>query len=492
MNGSMRLPLSLSFFFFKQKTAYEMLRSLVGSEMCIRDSIVGFKLRRRNKTEGMVEDLYNLISPVAASTRGQCGLIETKEALAFEATDKARRQSHDKTSIDVISIQQEPGRPVSQGKRILRREPEIFNRFVANVGSMLEQRGLAFSMVQTLQRDLLSNFWLSDISLGSILDSQLSSEILEKQWRNTSTLTDVMTWLGRDERVTKWLKKVNELIARGSNCEELSPPPKRFENRGNWTRQTSLCGQLRFSINTTTLQCIAQKIHGVNSLVLENALGPVTQKEERSLPDYWPFKEFRFSKNDLQNDLEGIIVKVPEMTIPNTRIKIVGSWHPEPYRMNDGLIKMVDYLKHVTSLTYLDINLGGCSTLDDEGCAAIAAILRSCTKISSFHIQMHRTKITDVGISHITNELSFLPLRNLLWNLRYTQLSDRSIISLSDSVRRMTPQLNSFVLSIEETIISDEGVTALITALSFHRSLSKLTLNPVSYTHLTLPTIYSV
>eukprot|EP00658_Telonema_sp_P-2_P072392 TRINITY_DN61531_c0_g1_i1.p2 TRINITY_DN61531_c0_g1~~TRINITY_DN61531_c0_g1_i1.p2 ORF type:complete len:154 (+),score=46.78 TRINITY_DN61531_c0_g1_i1:87-548(+) len=27
----------MSFFFFKQKTAYEMLRSLVGSEMCIRD-----------------------------------------------------------------------------------------------------------------------------------------------------------------------------------------------------------------------------------------------------------------------------------------------------------------------------------------------------------------------------------------------------------------------------------------------------------------------
>ena len=28
-------------FFFKQKTAYEMLRSLVGSEMCIRDRLVG-------------------------------------------------------------------------------------------------------------------------------------------------------------------------------------------------------------------------------------------------------------------------------------------------------------------------------------------------------------------------------------------------------------------------------------------------------------------
>src|SRR5678816_963153 len=29
---------SLVVFFFKQKTAYELLRSLVGSEMCIRDS----------------------------------------------------------------------------------------------------------------------------------------------------------------------------------------------------------------------------------------------------------------------------------------------------------------------------------------------------------------------------------------------------------------------------------------------------------------------
>eukprot|EP00658_Telonema_sp_P-2_P023722 TRINITY_DN1950_c0_g1_i6.p2 TRINITY_DN1950_c0_g1~~TRINITY_DN1950_c0_g1_i6.p2 ORF type:complete len:112 (-),score=33.03 TRINITY_DN1950_c0_g1_i6:339-674(-) len=29
------------FFFFKQKTAYEMLRSLVGSEMCIRDRVLG-------------------------------------------------------------------------------------------------------------------------------------------------------------------------------------------------------------------------------------------------------------------------------------------------------------------------------------------------------------------------------------------------------------------------------------------------------------------
>eukprot|EP00658_Telonema_sp_P-2_P065320 TRINITY_DN54587_c0_g1_i1.p1 TRINITY_DN54587_c0_g1~~TRINITY_DN54587_c0_g1_i1.p1 ORF type:complete len:182 (+),score=65.42 TRINITY_DN54587_c0_g1_i1:81-626(+) len=40
------------FFFFKQKTAYEMLRSLVGSEMCIRDSS-----RRMVEDEEMPDDL---------------------------------------------------------------------------------------------------------------------------------------------------------------------------------------------------------------------------------------------------------------------------------------------------------------------------------------------------------------------------------------------------------------------------------------------------
>ena len=37
------LPCNL-FFFFKQKTAYEILRCLVGSEMCIRDRLRGLGL----------------------------------------------------------------------------------------------------------------------------------------------------------------------------------------------------------------------------------------------------------------------------------------------------------------------------------------------------------------------------------------------------------------------------------------------------------------
>ena len=43
------------FFFFKQKTAYEMLRSLVGSEMCIRDrcNIPVYAYRGTGKTLGL-------------------------------------------------------------------------------------------------------------------------------------------------------------------------------------------------------------------------------------------------------------------------------------------------------------------------------------------------------------------------------------------------------------------------------------------------------
>ena len=43
------------FFFFKQKTAYEMLRSLVGSEMCIRDSVMEVSHRSKQFDALLVE-----------------------------------------------------------------------------------------------------------------------------------------------------------------------------------------------------------------------------------------------------------------------------------------------------------------------------------------------------------------------------------------------------------------------------------------------------
>ena len=53
----------ISCFFFKQKTAYEMLRSLVGSEMCIRD-------RRGDDVDAVAEALERKLLPLQALLDG--------------------------------------------------------------------------------------------------------------------------------------------------------------------------------------------------------------------------------------------------------------------------------------------------------------------------------------------------------------------------------------------------------------------------------------
>ncbi|WP_258054209.1 GNAT family N-acetyltransferase, partial [Pseudomonas aeruginosa] len=49
------------FFFFKQKTAYEVLRCLVGSEMCIRDRFFAVRERRTQRAVGLLS--YLRITP---------------------------------------------------------------------------------------------------------------------------------------------------------------------------------------------------------------------------------------------------------------------------------------------------------------------------------------------------------------------------------------------------------------------------------------------
>src|SRR5678815_6008692 len=58
------------FFFFKQKTAYEMLRSLVGSEMCIRDRVYTFgpTFRAENSNTSRHANEFWMIEPEMAFT----------------------------------------------------------------------------------------------------------------------------------------------------------------------------------------------------------------------------------------------------------------------------------------------------------------------------------------------------------------------------------------------------------------------------------------
>eukprot|EP01017_Pseudomicrothorax_dubius_P006206 TRINITY_DN11734_c0_g1_i2.p2 TRINITY_DN11734_c0_g1~~TRINITY_DN11734_c0_g1_i2.p2 ORF type:complete len:151 (+),score=56.13 TRINITY_DN11734_c0_g1_i2:17-469(+) len=56
------------FFFFKQKTAYEMLRSLVGSEMCIRDSFKTVK-KFLGVFEDDIKEFYSLFESLDEGKR---------------------------------------------------------------------------------------------------------------------------------------------------------------------------------------------------------------------------------------------------------------------------------------------------------------------------------------------------------------------------------------------------------------------------------------
>src|SRR5665254_19570 len=57
----LRVYISVVAVFFKQKTAYEMLRSLVGSEMCIRD-----RRRGTQKTDEEVREVVELLQDVGS------------------------------------------------------------------------------------------------------------------------------------------------------------------------------------------------------------------------------------------------------------------------------------------------------------------------------------------------------------------------------------------------------------------------------------------
>eukprot|EP00658_Telonema_sp_P-2_P025973 TRINITY_DN20479_c0_g1_i2.p2 TRINITY_DN20479_c0_g1~~TRINITY_DN20479_c0_g1_i2.p2 ORF type:complete len:155 (-),score=33.69 TRINITY_DN20479_c0_g1_i2:611-1075(-) len=67
------------FFFFKQKTAYEMLRSLVGSEMCIRDRLHKHQsFRTCQKTfGGMMSKSLRQIPPHTLSSHMQRTAVAT-------------------------------------------------------------------------------------------------------------------------------------------------------------------------------------------------------------------------------------------------------------------------------------------------------------------------------------------------------------------------------------------------------------------------------
>ena len=76
------------FFFFKQKTAYEIASCLVGSEMCIRDSLgaAAFRVHRIRRGNVCLEDQAKACSPTDQPVRkfnDSSGINKTMKTLSL-------------------------------------------------------------------------------------------------------------------------------------------------------------------------------------------------------------------------------------------------------------------------------------------------------------------------------------------------------------------------------------------------------------------------
>eukprot|EP01017_Pseudomicrothorax_dubius_P008087 TRINITY_DN12626_c0_g1_i4.p1 TRINITY_DN12626_c0_g1~~TRINITY_DN12626_c0_g1_i4.p1 ORF type:complete len:155 (+),score=19.27 TRINITY_DN12626_c0_g1_i4:151-615(+) len=142
------------------------------------------------------------------------------------------------------------------------------------------------------------------------------------------------------------------------------------------------------------------------------------------------------------DDLSSIAAKVPEMNVPCFRTNIEANWEGYGEDINERLIAFSKILAPVTTLVQIIFLLNETATLNDEGCATIADLLRNSPAVSTFHLHMFGASITDLGISFLASELSLLPLQEIEISFGSTQVTDRGLIYLSQALCHLSSQLN--------------------------------------------------
>eukprot|EP01017_Pseudomicrothorax_dubius_P041405 TRINITY_DN6618_c0_g1_i1.p1 TRINITY_DN6618_c0_g1~~TRINITY_DN6618_c0_g1_i1.p1 ORF type:complete len:367 (+),score=20.55 TRINITY_DN6618_c0_g1_i1:17-1117(+) len=234
---------------------------------------------------------------------------------------------------------------------------------------------------------------------------------------------------------------------------------------------------LRRMLDLIDLQILSRVVYNCEAKIFEALMIRIKKWMKKGLPDDWPVKRFDLSRlAETQNF-------VLDLAIPNTRIMAEANWNQFPGYVTPYVQKLTKVLSKVESLSIFNLHLDF-TRFTDEGCKHIAVLLQKATKITALRLHMQKTEITDLGLASILTELPSLPLQKLLLDFGSTKISDQSLILLSQALC----QLSSKFVSLEIYPhychgISDNGVIELLNAIS---SL------PVSYTHLTLPTIYSV
>eukprot|EP01017_Pseudomicrothorax_dubius_P016106 TRINITY_DN18320_c0_g1_i1.p1 TRINITY_DN18320_c0_g1~~TRINITY_DN18320_c0_g1_i1.p1 ORF type:complete len:135 (-),score=11.68 TRINITY_DN18320_c0_g1_i1:34-438(-) len=122
--------------------------------------------------------------------------------------------------------------------------------------------------------------------------------------------------------------------------------------------------------------------------------------KESSPNEGWNYEICEFTNEHLNNDLAQIEVMIPIISAAKTKTSIYADWCGSQQDMDAILFKVMVKLAKVTYLHSFALN---CSytNLNDEGCVALARILRNDTSLVSLSLSLHVTRITDSGMSFI-------------------------------------------------------------------------------------------
>eukprot|EP01017_Pseudomicrothorax_dubius_P046057 TRINITY_DN8063_c0_g1_i1.p1 TRINITY_DN8063_c0_g1~~TRINITY_DN8063_c0_g1_i1.p1 ORF type:complete len:161 (-),score=23.07 TRINITY_DN8063_c0_g1_i1:61-543(-) len=121
--------------------------------------------------ETFMDDLYDVLSPIVGSIRGDSGLINSTVAFAFQTTNQRSRPSQIANEIDFFSIRKLQGQSDQSPlvKEVNFKEADALSNFIAHLNALFHARGLNAPQIPISQlfKDKSPKFWLSDLSLNS-------------------------------------------------------------------------------------------------------------------------------------------------------------------------------------------------------------------------------------------------------------------------------------------------------------------------------------
>eukprot|EP01017_Pseudomicrothorax_dubius_P004474 TRINITY_DN10906_c0_g2_i2.p1 TRINITY_DN10906_c0_g2~~TRINITY_DN10906_c0_g2_i2.p1 ORF type:complete len:139 (+),score=11.02 TRINITY_DN10906_c0_g2_i2:70-486(+) len=126
---------------------------------------------------------------------------------------------------------------------------------------------------------------------------------------------------------------------------------------------------------------------------MEGASSNINQPQKAINLDL-PLKEFSFDASKLKERfVQAITEKIPEMSVPDTRVNIQLIWNGYPGSIKDNCRKLAEPFKQIPNLSDIMIQISS-TNLSDEECEIISSVLKESQSISSLKMYLYSTPIT--------------------------------------------------------------------------------------------------